>query len=781
MKVQLWREQTSKKLQKAACRLKSNRALLGVDAGILIAFFTITMLVIYLAAPVIMSTLFDIIIGGPKGIYSYLIELPLITDPPSTGGTIGQQLGVPMVKVFGLMQTIALAMFAVVLIIAAICYALENFRVVSEGTAANIIMNSVFTLILIFACQYIYNAVAGSINIFTGWPDVGGAGLLIPSNNAIDILVGYATGGIGTVPLPNLDPFTGFFFSGILIMLVASILMLTLVMGITRLFFVGVLAAVLPLLLVLRLIPFTKHFADTLIQDLIGFMFASIMASIVLLFGYQVLISTSLNPLTQILIAIITLFAAAYMSTTFVGKFGAMGMAAANVIGGAVSTATGAAMGLAGGALLGGGAGMASRLGSLRGKGLSKTEMLGQAGEGFVSGATPGAISGFFGGGIGGGGSGMRMGSVGGSNMRGMGYMVTSMMNRQKAPAQEFLANRAGSTLSASMYKNSVGDVLPTATPESSAFFMEELNKKSGEDIYNDYVTNNYPEIAQNIKDPRAAGFEVKRHLQSLPPEVAFSNWQKAQNQGNLPKEGRTTFYQNARDEVGTNRETVTNIQKGIYTPNLEALDNSPRFSLDTFNTGAVTEKGTVANAKIFAGIQQLGIQESRQNDNQQRAETAFYNATPNILGKNLSQISGVKLTPKEQKTYGYAMTKIRDVVGKRNPTLAQNMAHYIMGDGKDQFATLMTDEKFTTQAVKNMESQKTSAWFANTLNMKQKDSLSPEILFKTEPKTTITENTTPSVRNASPQIISPKQPRNRPVELSEMQKREYEEGKQQW
>ncbi|MDR0372168.1 MAG: hypothetical protein LBI79_01190 [Nitrososphaerota archaeon] len=149
------------------------------------------------------------------------------------------------------MQTIALAMFAVALIIAAICYVLENFRIMNEGTATNIIMNSIFTLILIFACQYIYNAAAGAINIFTGWPDVGGSGLLIQSSNTINIIIGYATGGVGTIPLPNLDPFTGFFFSGILIMLVASILMLTLVRGITRLFFVGVLAAVLPLLLTL--------------------------------------------------------------------------------------------------------------------------------------------------------------------------------------------------------------------------------------------------------------------------------------------------------------------------------------------------------------------------------------------------------------------------------------------------------------------------------------------------------------------------------------------------
>jgi len=49
--------------------------------------------------------------------------------------------------------------------------------------------------------------------------------------------------------------------------------------------------------------------------------------------------------------------------------------------------------------------------------------------------------------------------------MRGMGSMVTGTMNRQKASAQEFLNNRAGSTLNAALYKNSAGDVRPTATP----------------------------------------------------------------------------------------------------------------------------------------------------------------------------------------------------------------------------------------------------------------------------------------------------------------------------
>jgi hypothetical protein len=770
-----WQGCIGKKFQEIIGRLKSKRALLGVDAGILIAFFTVTMLVIYLATPVIMSTLFDVIIGGPEGIYSYLLELPLIAAPDSSGGggggTIGQQLGVPMSYVFGIMRTIALAMFAIVLIIAAICYVLENFRIMNEGTAANIIMSSVFTFILIFACQPIYNAAAGAINLFVGWPDVGGSGLLLSSGSIIDVIVGYGTGGVGTVPLPNLDPFTGFFFSGILIMLVASLLMLTLVMGVIRLFFVGVLAAVLPLILVLRLIPLTKHFADTLLQDLIGFMFASIMASIILLFGYQILITTSLSPLTQILIAIITLFAAAYMSTVFVGKFGALGMSAANLVGGAVTTATGAAMGMAGGALLGGGAGMAGRLGSLKGKGLSKSELLGQAGEGFVSGATPSAVTGFLGGGGGGMMSGGRMGMRTSGGMRGMGVTVARSMNMQARAAQDFLNNRAGSTLTAALYKNSTGDILPTATTEASELFMSDLNKKTAEEVYSGYVANNYPELDENLKDQRAAGFEIKRHLQSLPSEMAFSNWQRAQNQGNLTKEVRATFYQNARDEVDTNKEKVTNIQKGLYTPNLEALDASPRFAIDTFNTSTVTTKGAVANAKIFTAIKQLGTPKNSQEANR-LAEIEFRTASPDSLGTSFSQVSGVKMTPKEQKTYGYAMAKIRNVVVKRNPTLANNIAHYTMGVGKKQFTALMNDENFTSGAVKDMESQKTSAWLANTLNISKKETTVIENMPKIKPNNT---PSTPSDRNTLPQF-SQNRSKTKQIDLVDMQKREYEE-----
>jgi hypothetical protein len=231
---------------------------------------------------------------------------------------------------------------------------------------------------------------------------------------------------------------------------------------------------------------------------------------------------------------------------------------------------------------------------------------------------------------------------------------------------------------------------------------------------------------------------------------------------------------------VGTNRETVTAIQKGIYTPNLEALDAFPRFALDTFNVGSVTQKGAVANAKLFAAVKQLDTPKNPRSTNY-LAESEFRKATPNILGQKLSQTTGVKMTEKEQNTYGYAMAKVRDVIVKRNPTLANNIAHYTMGNGKNQLTYLMNDEKFTEKAVKNMESHETSAWLSNTLNLKHSKESSVENIFKIKPSKTVdTENH--STRNTPPQIISPtKQPtKNKPVDLLTMQKIDTE-GEKQW
>ncbi|MDR2719309.1 MAG: hypothetical protein LBC03_00690 [Nitrososphaerota archaeon] len=55
MKFQFWRdERVCKKFQDIIGRLKSKRALLGVDAGILIAFFTITLYALYYRPAIIL-------------------------------------------------------------------------------------------------------------------------------------------------------------------------------------------------------------------------------------------------------------------------------------------------------------------------------------------------------------------------------------------------------------------------------------------------------------------------------------------------------------------------------------------------------------------------------------------------------------------------------------------------------------------------------------------------------------------------------------------------------
>jgi hypothetical protein len=107
-------------------------------------------------------------------------------------------------------------------------------------------------------------------------------------------------------------------------------------------------------------------------------------------------------------------------------------------------------------------------------------------------------------------------------------------------------------------------------------------------------------------------------------------------------------------------------------------------------------------------------------------------------------------------------------------------MTHYVGGEGKSQFARLMNNEKFTAQAVKDMETHGTSAWLVNTLNVKQRDVPSLESLFKTEPSKTQVNANSSAINSSSKQAIQPKQPRSRPVELLEMQKRAFD-GETYW
>jgi hypothetical protein len=100
------------------------------------------------------------------------------------------------------------------------------------------------------------------------------------------------------------------------------------------------------------------------------------------------------------------------------------------------------------------------------------------------------------------------------------------------------------------------------------------------------------------------------------------------------------------------------------------------------------------------------------------------------------------------------------------------------MGKGKQQFIGLMKNEKFTSDAIKGMESHETSAWLANTLNVKQKDVPSMEKLYKLEPIKTIDRKDT--VADTISKQIQIKQPKNKPIDLLDLQRLHFDEKNSQ-
>ncbi|MEM4143980.1 MAG: hypothetical protein QW445_07585 [Candidatus Bathyarchaeia archaeon] len=338
--------------------LRCRRGAFGIDAAIIIAFFFGVVTVLTFAGPTFISWLADSLLGGADGFYSYLIELPVLG---TSGSRLTQKVGVVADAIYGKMQTISLLMFSIVLIVAAICYLLENFHIMSEGTASNIIMNSVFTFILIFAAKYLYNLIAVIINMFTGWREIGGTGYIITGSHEISALILSLSGG---GPWELTDIVVRFFGSIIIFMLSVSILFVCLAMGAVRVLLVSCLAGVLPLLLVLRLIPPLRRIADSLIETLIGIMFASVFAAIFVHYGFMLIAPVNLGGagitgVAAMVLSLAVVAACTYMATMFAGRLGSLFSSVATMTSAATAVATNLAFSLPafGGGLAGGAVG----------------------------------------------------------------------------------------------------------------------------------------------------------------------------------------------------------------------------------------------------------------------------------------------------------------------------------------------------------------------------------------------------------------------------------------
>jgi len=80
-------------------------------------------------------------------VYSYLIGLLLALN--STGSGPVESIRPAVLSLLKLMTNLVFILFNIVLIVAGLCYALESFKIMSEGTATNIVMSSSFILIMI--------------------------------------------------------------------------------------------------------------------------------------------------------------------------------------------------------------------------------------------------------------------------------------------------------------------------------------------------------------------------------------------------------------------------------------------------------------------------------------------------------------------------------------------------------------------------------------------------------------------------------------------------------
>jgi len=127
-------------------------------------------------------------------------------------------------------------------------------------------------------------------------------------------------------------------------------------MGILRIFFIAALVVMMPLLLVLRLIPFTKHVAEELISMLIGLMVSSLFVAIFFAFAYAVLQAQPQSYFAQFG-ALATLIAGAMMPTVMAPRLGRVFETTAMMATGAVMTGAMVGTMAAGGTVYGAGVG----------------------------------------------------------------------------------------------------------------------------------------------------------------------------------------------------------------------------------------------------------------------------------------------------------------------------------------------------------------------------------------------------------------------------------------
>ena len=356
--------------------------------------------------------------GGESGLYFYLIALPYIQPMPEQTASFEQgglpiqayQVGHVAYSLYGTMQTIAFFLFTIALVVAALVFAFESFRVVGHGTAVNILTSSFFTLVMLFLFPTVWNACAGLINYLTHpYSHV----ILEPGmlQDVARKMAEFSGGGFTWEGAKNAlaQLFLGVFF----LVLGFAVTVSVAVMGLLRVFFIGAVCVLMPIMLVLRLIPQIQRIADTFIEVCIGLSVASLVAAVFFRFGYHILYGIAGEAgwagFPAVIAAVGTVLAAAMMPTILAPRMGWLFSMAGQMVTGATVAGALAITGAATGAAIGGIGGVAGAVSGMRGALAAATgqpvgirEAAGALGTrgllgAFASGALSGGLAGAYG------------------------------------------------------------------------------------------------------------------------------------------------------------------------------------------------------------------------------------------------------------------------------------------------------------------------------------------------------------------------------------------------
>ncbi|MGC9068777.1 MAG: hypothetical protein ACP5IZ_07340 [Thermoprotei archaeon] len=282
------------------------------------------------------------LIGLDRAIIFFIVELPT-SNAKASGDAQLIAAANTMTNLYRVTEPIALYLLVIALFIAGIAYALESFRIISEGTAFNILANSIMTPILIIAFPYLYNAVVGIINTITLPPSYGGSGVIL-QDNTIATLIGNAFNPsvnathIGvTEQLANY--LAGVFLDFIILVMLIITAFSIAILGALRYLLIVSLYVAMPIILVLRLIPITRGVAQTLMDEFIGLITSSLIVAIFLRTATDITsVQSGGGGLIGQMMAIGALIAAPLFITLFSSKLGRMFSAVQGVINQSVGT-----------------------------------------------------------------------------------------------------------------------------------------------------------------------------------------------------------------------------------------------------------------------------------------------------------------------------------------------------------------------------------------------------------------------------------------------------------